>query len=68
MNEDADDDNVNKDCNGDALTRARWARAAGFGFELQAAIALKAAHYLSFIFLSKDNGCTKNYLHQPAPC
>ena len=45
MNEDADDDDVNKDGNKkSALTRARWARAAGFGFELQAAIALKAAH------------------------
>ena len=21
-----------------------------------------------YIFLSKDNGCTKNYLHQPTPC
>ena len=59
INDDAaDDDNVNnddnvdndgngdKDGNGDALTRARWAPAAGFGLELQAAIALKQHIYI----------------------
>ena len=63
MIDDDNDDNVDKD----ALTRARWARAAGFGFELQAAIALKAALFY-LIFLSKDNGCSKKHLHQLAPC
>ena len=38
MNDDDDnDDNVYED----ALTRVRWVPAAGFGFELQAAIAYK---------------------------